>query len=213
MVRHGIARRLVGWLAGALALGACGSAPDAPQGPAATPAVTAGASAVSGRVQQRRGGPTTVVTLHPREPLDVPLPVEPAEMDQYGRAFVPRLVVVRAGQTVRFINSEDDLHNVHVVDDAGETLFNVGMPLVGGTYEHVFERVGDYRVGCNLHQEMAATVRVTDSPFFAIADRDGHFALSGVPYGVYDAEVRQGAERRSRPVTIDGPHVDLGSLQ
>ena len=199
-------------LAGLLASAACG---DQSSGPADTPdpalpPAAPGKSEVSGRLEVRPGAATAVVTLDPRGPLEVPLPAEPGEMDQYGRAFVPRLVVVREGQTVRFINSENELHNVHVVDEAGETLFNVGMPILGGTYDHVFERAGDYRVGCNVHQEMAATVRVTSSPFVAIADRDGRFALPGVPYGAYDLVVRRGAERTARVVEIDSPRTDLG---
>ncbi len=191
---------------------ACGSAaPPASDAPVPEP-VAEGASEVSGRIEARPGGPTLVVTLDPHAPLDVPLPAEPAEMDQYGRQFIPRLIVVREGQTVRFINSENDLHNVHVIDEAGESLFNVGMPVIGGTYEHVFERAGDYRVGCNLHQQMAATVRVTASPFIGIADRDGRFAISGVPYGVYDVEVRRGARRVTRVVEIDGPLTDISGM-
>lgn len=196
----------------ATAAGGCGGDASAPPASDAPEPAAIGTSEVTGHLPPRRSGLTTVVTLHPREPVDIPLPVEPAEMDQIGRAFVPRLVVVRAGQTVRFINSENDLHNVNVVDEAGEMLLNVGMPIAGGTYDHVFERAGDYRVRCNVHQEMAATVRVTDSPFIAIADRDGQFALPGVPYGAYDIQVRRGRERRSRPVSIDRPHVDLGSV-
>ena len=195
-----------------LAAGGCGSGPaDSPdQQDAAVDLPPPGTSEVTGRLEVRPGAATAVVTLDPRGPLDVPLPAEPGEMDQYGRAFVPRLVVVREGQAVRFINSENELHNVHVVDEAGETLFNVGMPIMGGTYEHVFERAGDYRIRCNVHQEMAATVRVTASPFAAIADREGRFVLSGVPYGAYDLAVRRGPERSTRAVAIDSPHTDLG---
>ena len=191
--------------------GACGDQSSAlrdTSNPAPAPAA-AGRSEVSGRLEQRRGAPTAVITLDPRAPLDVPLPAAPAEMDQYGRTFIPRLVVVREGQTVRFKNSENELHNVNVIDEAGETLFNVGMPILGGTYDHVFARAGDYRVRCNVHQEMAATVRVTSSPFVAIADREGRFAVSGVPYGAYDLVVRRGAERTTRVVEIDSPHIEL----
>ena len=199
-----------------LACAGCGgdaSAPLASDAPAPEPVpAAAGTSEVTGRMQPRGGGPMAVVTLDPHAPLDIPLPAEPAEMDQYGRMFIPRLVVVREGQAVRFINSENDLHNVHVVDEQGESLFNVGMPIIGGTYEHVFERAGDYRVGCNIHQQMSATVRVTASPFIGIADRDGSFAISGVPYGVYDVEVRRGPERVTRAVEIDGPHTDLSGM-
>lgn len=196
----------------AIAAGGCGGDASAPTVSDAPVPAAMGTSEVTGRMQPRGGGPMAVVTLDPHAPLEVPLPAEPAEMDQYGRAFIPRLVVVREGQTVRFINSENDLHNVHVIDEQGESLFNVGMPVVGGTYEHVFERAGDYRVGCNLHQQMSATVRVTASPFIAIADRDGSFAISGVPYGVYDVEVRRGPERVTRVVEIDGPHTDLSGM-
>ena len=198
--------------AAVVALGACGGGSPAALDTAAVESVPAGTSEVTGRMQPRGGGPMAVVTLSPHAPLEVPLPAEPAEMDQYGRAFIPRLVVVREGQAVRFINSENDLHNVHVVDEQGESLFNVGMPIIGGTYEHVFERAGDYRVGCNLHQQMSATVRVTASPFIAIADRDGSFSISGVPYGVYDVEVRRGPERVTREVEIDGPLTDLSGM-
>lgn len=213
-------RRAAPLWAGALALacaaGACGGEsagpPDSPAAPDAPPrSAVPGASEVSGRLHQGPGAPPAVVLLEPHAPLDVPLPAAPAEMDQYGRNFVPRLLLARAGQAVRFINSENELHNVHVIDAAGETLLNVGMPILGGTFDHVFERPGDYRVRCNVHQEMAATVRVTASPFSAIADREGRFVVSGVPYGAYDLVVRRGAERSARVVEIDRPRVDLGS--
>ena len=84
------------------------------------------------------------------------------------------------------------------------------MPILGGTFDYVFESAGDYRVRCNVHQEMAATVRVTASPFVATADREGRFALSGVPYGAYDFVVRRGADRAARVVEIDSPRIDLG---
>ena len=199
----------------ALAAGGCGGEPadslDAPE--AAVELPPPGTSEVSGQLAVRPGAATAIVTLDPHGPLDVPLPAEPGEMDQYARSFVPTLVVVREGQAVRFINSENELHNVNVVDESGETLFNVGMPIQGGTYDHLFERAGSYRVRCNVHQEMAATVRVTASPFIAIADREGAFAIAGVPYGAYELVVRRGAERIEREITVDGPHTDLGGIE
>ena len=50
--------------------------------------------------------------------VDVPIPNDPAVMDQFGREFIPRLLVAREGQAVLFKNSEDELHTVHVQDDA-----------------------------------------------------------------------------------------------
>lgn len=194
-----------------LGAGACRNGPaERPAPPAARrPVAAPGTSDVAGRLERRPGAPAAIVTLEPHAPLDVPLPAQPAEMDQYGRTFVPRLLVVRAGRTVRFMNSENELHNVHVTDERGVTVFNVGMPILGGTFDHRFDRAGDYAVRCNVHQEMAATISVTSSPFAAVADREGRFAVPGVPYGAYDFSVRRGGERRTRVVEIAAPRTDL----
>ena len=198
---------------GALLLGtvACRGAPaDLPQPSAEqAPPAAPGTGEVAGRLARRPGGATPIVTLEPHAPLDIPLPAELPEMDQYGRTFIPRLLVVREGQTVRFRNSENELHNVNVTDEGGVTIFNVGMPILGGTFDHRFDRAGDYAVRCNVHQEMAATITVTSSPFAAVADREGRFTLSGVPYGAYDLVVRRGTERAARVVEVAAPRTEI----
>ena len=194
-----------------LAAGACGKAPtDSPLPPAEqAPTAPPGTGEVAGLLERRPGAATPIVTLEPHAPLDVPLPAGPADMDQYGRTFIPRLLVVRAGQTVRFRNSENELHNVNVTDEHGVTIFNVGMPILGGTFDHRFDRVGDYAVRCNVHQEMAATISVTSSPFAAVADREGRFTFSRVPYGAYDLVVRRGTEREVRVVEVAAPRTEI----
>ena len=181
--------------------------PVLPDGEPAQPTWDAGQ--LVGRVSQRPGGPASIIMLEPHVTSDIPVPDEPVVMDQYGRAFVPRLLLVREGQTVRFKNSEDELHNVNVVDDGGATLFNVGMPILGGTYEHTFDHAGDYKVACNVHQEMAALIVVTSSPFAVIADRNGNFAISDVPLGAYDLVLRRGAERMEQVVEVDAQRTEL----
>jgi plastocyanin len=143
--------------------------------------------------------------LAPEVPIETPIPAEPALMDQYGTAFRPKLLVVRPGQPVDFKNSEDVLHNVHVIDaETRETEFNVGTPVVGA-YRHVFEREGAYDVSCNIHPSMAAFVIVTAAPFVAVADSQGNFDLEAIPEGTYDVRVwNLDFERRSeRTVTIN----------
>jgi hypothetical protein len=126
-------------------------------------------------------------------------------MDQYGTAFWPKLLVVRPGEPVDFKNSEDVLHNVHVVDaETRETEFNVGTPMVGA-YRHVFTREGAYDVSCNIHPSMAAFVVVTAAPFFVVADSEGNFALEAIPEGAYDVRVWNLDPKRriERKVEID----------
>jgi plastocyanin len=135
-------------------------------------------------------------------PTPARAPEEPALMDQYGTAFWPRLLVVRPGQPVDFKNSEDTLHNVHVIDsETRETEFNVGTPMVGA-YRHVFEREGAYDVSCNIHPSMAAFLIVTAAPFYAVADSQGNFELDEIPEGSYVARVWNMDPRRRRERTI-----------
>lgn len=201
---------LISWvtLVGLSTLGMWGCQTDSPLTEEPAPSIL-GMSQVIGRVEQAPGAAASIVILESHEPLEIPVPNDPVEMDQYGRAFFPQLIVVREGQTVRFKNSENELHNVNVIDGLGSMIFNIGMPILGGAYDHTFEHAGDYAVACNVHQEMAATIVVTPSPFAVVTDREGKFAISDVPFGSYDFIVRRGTERVRRVVTVDATELKL----
>ena len=135
----------------------------------------------------------------------------PAVMDQYNTEFHPRLLLVRVGQTVRFKNSEDTLHNVHVIDiETHDTAFNIATP-VTGAYEYVFENASVYDVSCGIHPSMAAFIVVTDSAFAVVAENDGAFSLPEVPSGNYTAWVwnLDRARRSARVVVIDDAATEL----
>jgi len=160
---------------------------------------------IAGKAPPATGGYPSVIMLTPEVPLETPLPAEPALMDQYGTAFHPRLLVVRPGQPVDFKNSEDVLHNVHVIEvETRKTEFNVATPVVGA-YRHRFERDSAYDVSCNIHPSMAAFVIVTAAPFVAVADSQGNFELENVPEGAYEVRVwnLDPGRRREGHVTID----------
>ena len=201
MAAAGLLSVLVAW--------GCRGEPSTQPPPAVEPEVAGGTSEVVGSVSRPPGTATPIVTLEPYEEAEPPPIGPPAEMDQYGRAFVPQLLVVREGQVVRFRNSEDDLHNVNVTSDAGVTIFNVGMPILGGTYDHTFDSAGDYAVACNVHQEMSALIVVTSTPFATVVDRDGGFSLSSVPPGRYDLVVRRGGDREVHAVEIVEGRTEL----
>ncbi len=190
-----------------LASAGCGSGP-APNPPpeAESPATGIDRGAASGDVVGTAPVPSdgspSIVVMYPHTPSDVPVPTEPAEMDQLGREFIPRLLIVRQGQPVLFKNSEDDLHTVHVKDEEGTSLFNVAMPYLGGLHDHLFEAAGDYAVSCEAHQEMSATILVLTTPYAVVADRDGHFSISNVPPGSYDLILRRAEERHEQAIEI-----------
>jgi Carboxypeptidase regulatory-like domain len=41
-------------------------------------------------------------------------------------------------------------------------------------------------VKCNQHPWMKMYINVSDSPFFSVTDREGHFELKSVPPGTYN---------------------------
>ena len=70
---------------------------------------------------------------------------------------------------MEFRNSDDTLHNVRVSHEETRTsAFNVAIP-TGESYTYTFERDGFYRVGCDIHPAMAASVFAASSPFTTVA--------------------------------------------
>ena len=197
------------WLAAAvlaLMAGGCGGdarvEPDPPPlAPVAAAPVDTGLGQIVGTAPAVTRGVVSIVLLDPVADIDVPLPEEVAVMDQYGRMFNPGFLLVRAGQTVRFTNSEDDLHTVHAKDSASESLFNVAT-LWGSRYEYTFDLADDYKVVCNTHTEMEADIMVVSSPYAVVADTDGAFALPDVVPGIYTATLVRGTERHELQLEI-----------
>ncbi len=176
------------------------SAPPADTGPV-----------VFGKAPARTGGLPSVITLDPQPPRNFLVPDEPEIMDQIAIAFVPRLIVPRAGQLVEFHNGEEVPHTVRVVETANDsTLFNV-VSLMGQPYAHTFERTGGYAVTCDLHPGMVGFVLIVSTPYVAIAEDNGDFSMSDVPPGSYMLKVWSAdpARRIERVVEITGEWTEL----
>jgi len=146
----------------------------------------------------------TVIALEPKTAREFPPQDEKPVMDQVGLTFGPELLLVRTGEPVEFRNNDDTLHNVNVKDEqTREQAFNVAIP-TGGTYEHTFTRDGFYRVGCDVHPAMAASIFAAATPFTAIAAQDGSFEFDGVPPGPWTLTVYTGGKRLQRDVQVTG---------
>ena len=111
-------------------------------------------------------------------------------VDQQDYRFIPETVAVRAGDQIRFTNSDAALHNVQSI--AGDEQFSVTL-MQDGESSRTFARAGNsrqpIRIGCAFHSQMQAFVYVFDHPFFTVTAEDGHFQFDGVPPGDYDLEV------------------------
>ena len=174
------------------------------------PEVGDGASIdIAGQAPPPAEGAPSVIILYPEIASEVPVPTEPAIMDQFGRDFIPHLMLTRLGQPVLFKNSEDDLHTVHVSDENGHSLFNVAMPIRGGRHNYMFTEAGDYVISCDVHQEMSATILVLTTPYSAIADRSGIFSIPNVATGRYTLVLRRGEQRHEEPIKIAADQEEL----
>jgi len=123
------------------------------------------------------------------------------EMDQKGCVFVPHVVLVPAGGTVEFLNSDRLLHNLHSVGKENPP-FNRTQPR-GRAIPIAFAKPEIIRVDCDLHSWMRAWVVVADHPFYALSNEAGEFVLSGVPPGTYTLSIWQEALGTStREITV-----------
>jgi plastocyanin len=111
------------------------------------------------------------------------------EMDQKGCLFVPRVVLVPAGGTVEFLNSDRLLHNLHSSSRENPT-FNRTQPK-GRAIPIAFAKPEIIRINCDLHSWMRAWVVVADHPFYALTNETGEFSLPGVPPGKYTLQIWQ----------------------
>ncbi len=179
------------------------AAPDMPPATAAVPApapAAVGTSRVVGKVLQPSG--TVVVMLEPKRATTfAPLAEEPV-MDQVGLTFGPEFLFVRTGEPVEFRNDDDTLHNVHVThEETREPQFNVAIP-TGGAYPFTFKRDGFYRVGCDIHPAMSATIFAASTPYVSLADGSGGFEFDGVATGSYAATIYSGGKRSQKDIDV-----------
>ncbi|MBO9513377.1 MAG: carboxypeptidase regulatory-like domain-containing protein [Variovorax sp.] len=128
-----------------------------------------------------------VVWIENAPPGAAPAPPQKVEVDQKGCTFVPRVVVVPAGGTVDFLNSDRLLHNIHATPKANVS-FNRTQPM-GRTIPITFAQPEIVRINCDLHSWMTAWVVVAAHRFYAVTGADGGFAFDDLPPGQYRLQV------------------------
>ncbi|MDD8019462.1 MAG: hypothetical protein PHP42_13900 [Bacteroidota bacterium] len=116
-------------------------------------------------------------------------PKEHGKMDQKKLMFHPHVLPVLAGTTVDFLNDDDVLHNVYSPDQCAEK-FNLGTWPKGQIRSYTYKNAGCAPVIlCNVHPEMEAYVLVTETPYFAVSDKDGSYEIKNVPAGKFTLKI------------------------
>ena len=111
-------------------------------------------------------------------------------MDQEDFRFVPETMAIRAGDRIKFTNSDGVIHNVRTND--GAQPFNINMA-AGGGFTRKFQRAGGtrrpIRLGCVFHSAMRGWIFVFDHPYYLVTKPDGRFRIDNVPPGRYQLEM------------------------
>ena len=127
-----------------------------------------------------------------------PAPSTPAEIDQTGCLYHPRVFGVMTNQDIVIKNNDAVLHNIKAVP-ATNRGFNISQPSAGMTSTRKFASPEVMvPLECNVHGWMHAWVGVLPHPFFATADSTGSFSIKNLPPGTY---------------TIEAWHEKLGTQQ
>lgn len=125
------------------------------------------------------------------------------EMDQTKCVFIPHIVIVPAGGTVDFLNSDRLLHNIHTTPKINPAI-NRTQPK-DRTIPFTFEKAEIVRINCDLHAWMQAWVVVAAHPFYAITSADGQFSFDNLPPGQYKLQVwHERLGTTSATVTVAG---------
>jgi len=117
-------------------------------------------------------------------------PAEPAVLDQIGCMYVPHVMGVQVGQTIRIENTDPFQHNIHPTPEVNRG-FNESTPNAESFLEKEFliPEMG-ISVKCDVHAWMQAFLHVMNHPYHATTDADGNFTIRGLPAGEYTVTVR-----------------------
>jgi plastocyanin len=124
------------------------------------------------------------------EPVDHPVPAMPpkhVEMLQKDKVFQPHVVAISLGSTVDLPNLDLIFHNAFS-NFSGQP-FDVGLYPPRTSKSVTFRHAGIVRVFCNIHASMSAIIAVLNTPWYAVTQPAGKYAIDGVAPGEYQLRI------------------------
>lgn len=169
--------------------------------------VMAGDLTVSVRDAAGRPVQDAVVTVHPaagvpRGPIRFTWPLRMAQQDIQ---FQPYVLVVPVGGTVSFPNLDRVRHQVYSFSRGNR--FELQLYGRDESRTHTFAAPGVAALGCNIHDQMLAYIKVVDTPWAARTPASGDVTLRAIPAGagtlrVWHPRLAGRGNEISRPLTI-----------
>jgi plastocyanin len=122
-------------------------------------------------------------------------------MDQKQLTFIPHILVITQGDTVKFLNHDTVAHNVYSPDG---TPYNLGTFKPNEDRTHKFDEAGAYSQLCSIHPEMLGYIWVNQNPYAAAVDAKGQYTIKNVPPGSYQLAVWNAHNLKAppKPITV-----------
>lgn len=102
-------------------------------------------------------------------------------MAQKGLQFAPGTLVVAKGSTVAFPNLDQVRHSIYSFSKPAR--FSIDLYGRDQTRTQKFPIAGSVAIGCNIHDQMRAYIRVVDTPYAGKTDINGILTLTMLPSG------------------------------
>jgi plastocyanin len=165
---------------------------------------TAADSTISGTVKVTGQPSNADVVVYIQQAAATPA-AKPLTMDQKQMQFLPRVLPVVAGTTVKFLNSDPTPDNVFSPDNEK---YNLGTWPTGQTKGYTFSKCTKfpcvYTQLCKVHPEMMGFVVVLQNAFFGVSNKDGAYKIENVPPGSYTLGVwHMRAKAAPQSVTVE----------
>jgi len=114
----------------------------------------------------------------PRTPIRFPWPYRVAQREMQ---FEPFVLIVPVGAEVAFPNFDEVRHHVYSFSPA--KTFELKLYGRDQTRTVRFDKAGVVGLGCNIHDDMSAFIRVVDTPFAVKSGRGGEALIRDLPAG------------------------------
>jgi len=146
-----------------------------------------------------------VVVVKATKGKAITVPTEPVELDQKGCEYHPHVLAFPAGSTVRVLNPDGVLHNVHMVGKVNPEA-NKAMPKFKKQEDWKVEKPEwPIAVKCDAHPWMHAYWLSMDQPYYAVTGADGNFKIADLPAGDYEVELwHEELGKSTQKITIQG---------
>jgi hypothetical protein len=137
------------------------------------------------------------------------LPAERQQLDQRTCRYVPHIMIVPQGGTLKIESSDPVLHTVQMF---GSATNNIPFPFQNQFIPVTLQQNGVVELKCNAgHVWMNANLLVVKHPYYAVTDEHGEFKLADVPAGEYEiAAWHEGWQILSEAKVLDvGAQVEV----